>query len=183
MTAPTSTPSQASNSAAAASAAAVAKSARSQSERDTKQAPRTRDNNFGGPRLKLSVAGKIDGHHLYWANDDSGEIEQLLSEGFDFVEPAEVNMQSRTSHIVADGDASANRVSRYVGKKADGSALRAYLLKCQDEVWADREAVRLEAANNWDDAIRRNQVQPDPSRYLPKGVTTSIDTSFRKEYS
>lgn len=182
MTAP-SAQTPASNTAAATTAAAVARSARSQSDREHKQAPRTRDTGFGGPRLKLSVAGTIEGHHLYWANDDAGEIEQLLNEGFDFVAPEEVNAQSRTSHIVADSDASANRVSRYVGKKADGSALRAYLMKCQDEVWADREAVRHEAADNWDNAIRRNQVQPDSARYVPKGMTTSIDTSFRKEYS
>lgn len=184
MTAPTPTPTpvpaQASNSAAA---SAVQRSARTQSERDQKQAPRSREAQLGGHGLKLHVAGTIDGHHLYWANDESGEIEQLLAEGFDFVAPSEVNMQSRTSHIVADTDPTANRVSRYVGKQADGSALRAYLLKCTNEVWAEREAVRYEAASNWDDAIRRNKVQPDPSRYIPKGVTNEIDTTFRKEYS
>lgn len=179
----TATPTPTTTASNSAAASAVAKSARSQSERDQKQAPRVRDNNFGGPRLKMSVAGTIEGHHLYWANDDAGEIEQLLNEGFDFVDPREVNAQSRTSHIVADSDASANRVSRYVGKKDDGTPLRAYLLKCPDEVWADREAVRLEAADQWDDAIRRSRVQPDKARYIPKGVTNELDTTFRKEYS
>ena len=147
-------------------------------ESDRTEAPRERPKNFGGPRLKLGVIGEIPGFHLYWENDDEGAIEQLLYEGFEFVEPAEVRMQS---HIVADKDV-ANRVSRYVGKKADGSPLRAYLMKCSDEIWAEREADRYERANQWDSAIKQGKVQPDSGRYLPKGVNIDVDTSFRKEY-
>ena len=151
-------------------------SARRESQRPT--AERTRVNpGFGGPRLKLSVNGEIPGYHLYWENDDEGAIEQLLFEGFEFVEPSEVHM---TSHIVADAD-TANRVSRYVGKKADGSPMRAYLLKCPDEVWADREAYRYSEADERDRAIREGQIQPDSGRYMPKGVSINLDTQFRKE--
>ena len=132
---------------------------------------------FGGPRLKLSVVGSIPGYHLYWENDDEGAIEQLLYEGFEFVEPNEVSM---ASHIVADAD-TANRVSRYVGKKADGSPMRAFLLKCLDEVWADRENDRHAQADAWDNTIREGQVQPDSGRYMPKGVNIDLNTQFKKE--
>ena len=143
---------------------------------DRTEAPRERARNFGGPRLKLSVIGEIPGYHLYWENDEDGAIEQLLFEGFEFADPKEVRMQS---HIVADADV-ANRVSRYVGRKADGSPLRAFLMKCPDEIWAEREQSRHEQADAWDAAIRAGNVQPDAARYRPKGFDTKIDTDYRK---
>jgi hypothetical protein len=147
-------------------------------ESDRTVAPRERPKNLGGPRLKLGVIGEIPGFHLYWENDDEGAIEQLLYEGFEFVRPEEVRMQS---HIVADKDV-ADRVSRYVGKKADGSPLRAYLMKCPDEIWGDREADRYERANAWDSAIKQGKVQHGDGRYKPKGVDISLDTDFSKSY-
>ena len=145
-------------------------------ESDRTEAPRERPKNFGGPRLKLSVIGEVPGFHLYWENDEDGAIEQLLYEGFEFVDPKEVHMQS---HIVADADV-ANRISRYVGRKADGSPLRAFLLKCPDEIWAEREQDRHSQANAWDQAISAGAVQPDSGRYRPKGTGISLDTNFRK---
>ena len=157
---------------------------RRESQRKGKEAPRERTKGFGGPRMKMAVRGKIPGYHLYWENDDEGAIEQLLYEGFEFVRPDEVNMQSATmskTAIVGDSDI-ANRVSRYVGSKADGSPLRAFLLKCPDDVWSDRESVRYEAADERDAAIRAGRVQSADGMYKPKGVETSIDTKFSKEY-
>lgn len=150
--------------------------ARKGSDRDTRTEPRERSTTFGGPRLKLSVIGRIDGYHLYWANDQEGEIETLLYEGFEFVEPHEVRMQS---HIVADADL-AERVSRYVGAKADGSPLRAYLMKCTDEHWRDREDERYRQANAWEESIMKGR--DAPGTYKPKSVQTEIDTKFKKEY-
>lgn len=149
---------------------------RSESQRPAAARERTR--NFGGPRLKLSVIGTIPGFHLYWANDDEGSVEQLLHEGFEFVKPSEVQLQS---HIVADADIG-DRVSRYVGRKEDGSPLRAFLLKCTEEEWADRAAYRAEAADERDQAIRAGRIQPDSGRYMPKGVKIGLDTEFKKSY-
>jgi hypothetical protein len=142
------------------------------------EAPRERAKSFGGPRLKLHVMGEIPGFHLYWENDEEGAIEQLLYEGFEFALPSEVRM---ASHIVQDADV-ADRVSRYVGKKEDGSPLRAYLLKCPDEVWVEREADRLLQADAWDEAIRAGKIQSDPSMYRPRSANIALDTKFRKEY-
>lgn len=130
----------------------------------------------GGMRLKLAVAGEIPGYHLYWENDDDGAIEQLLYEGFEFAEPSEVRMQSA---IVQDADLG-NRVSRYVGKKADGTPMRAYLLKCPDDIWAEREAQRHVQADAWESDIQ-TKVRED-GRYQPKGTSASVDTKFRKQY-
>ena len=142
-------------------------------------AQRERPKNFGGPRLKLAVIGEIPGFHLYWENDNEGAIEQLLYEGFDFVKPDEVHM---ASHIVSDADVAA-RVSRYVGAKSDGSPMRAYLMKCSDETWAERQSYRYAQADDWDNSIRQAQIEPDSGRYLPKGASISLQTNsqFRKE--
>jgi hypothetical protein len=145
--------------------------------RDTQRpaAKRERKENFGGLRLKLAVAGTIEGYHLYWANNDAGEIESLLNEGFEFVEPSEVNLNS---HFVSDEDNS-NRVSRFVGKDAEGKALRAYLLKCPDEVWDDRQANGQEQADLWDEGIHDKQHQD--GMYAPKSVKTSVKSTLFKE--
>jgi hypothetical protein len=149
-------------------AAVAAANVRRDSERP--QAPRQRPANFGGPRLKLSVIGEIPGYHLYWENDENGQIEQLMSEGFELVSSKEVSMQS---HIVADADV-ADRVSRFVGSKADGSPLRAVLLKLPEELWAEREAWRLSEADSREQDIRDGLVQADASRYQPKGTSRSV---------
>ena len=147
-------------------------------EAQRKTATRVRSENFGGPRLKLQVNGSIPGFHLYWANDDEGSVEQLLQEGFEFVQSKEVAMQS---HIVADADLG-DRVSRYVGRKEDGTPMRAFLLKCTEEDWADRASYRAKQADERDAAIRNGRIQPDAGRYTPKGLTIGIDTEFKKSY-
>lgn len=157
---------------------------RNESQRKSKEAPRERAKKFGGLRLKMAVLGEIPGYHLYWENDDEGAIEQLLYEGFEFVRPGEVNMQSATmsrNAIVGDSDIT-DRVSRYVGSKADGSPLRAFLLKCPDDIWSERESERYAAADERDAAIRAGRVQSPDGMYKPKGVEISVDSKFRKEY-
>ena len=142
-------------------------------------AKRARPANFGGPRLKLNVIGAIPGYHLYWENDDGqGALETLLHEGFEFVEPSEVKMES---HIVVDGDI-ANRLSRFVGTREDGSPMRAYLLKCTDEVWQEREDYRYAEADRRDQDIRSNRVDKGNGQYKPQGMESSLDTGFSKSY-
>jgi hypothetical protein len=141
---------------------------------------REREKDFGGPRLKMHVMGTIEGYHLYWENDQDSAIEQLLYDGFEFVSPDEVSMQRA---VVSDGDLS-NRVSRYVGTKADGTPLRAYLMKCKNEVWDEREAHRYRQADEWDGAIRQSQQAPrGEGQYVPKGVTNSLNTRARIDLS
>lgn len=147
------------------------------------EAARTRTSNFGGPRLKLSVPQTIPGQHLFFENDDdNGAIEQLLYEGFSFVTRKEVGLGRgvHSGSIVADDDVT-NRVSRFVGKKQDGTAMRAYLLKCPDSVWEDRENYRYEQADNVEESIRNEQRDPSPGRYNPNGVKNSLNTKYRKE--
>lgn len=156
--------------------AAIAQNARQQQQKG--EAQRERPAQFGGPRLKLDVPQGIPGMHLYWANDDNAEIEMLLDEGFDFVTPDEVNMQSKTrGRVVADEDIN-NRVSKYVGVKEDGSPLRAYLLKCPEEMWENRQQYAQNRANTWDNAIRSGKIEYDKNdnRYVPAGHEIKLNT-------
>jgi hypothetical protein len=133
---------------------------------------RARAGDFGGAKLKLQVFGSVEGYHLFWANDQNAEIEQFLSEGFEFVHPSEVNMQSR---IVQDDDV-AGKVSKYVGGKEDGKPMRAYLLKCVNELWDARQEASQRQADVWDGAIRRGDVDgvDDSHLYTPKGYQTKL---------
>lgn len=139
-------------------------------ESERKAAVRARMASTGGARLKLQVFGEIPGYHLFWENDEDAAIEQRLFEGFEFVEPAEVRMQSWT---VPDSDI-AGKVSKYVGKKADGSPLRAFLLKCANDLWDERQVAAQELASSWDSAIQDGSIGGVDSRYKPRGASTSI---------
>lgn len=156
----------------------AAEGARVRREHTRKEGSRERPADLGGARLKLGVRGTIPGYHMYWENDDDGAIETLLYAGFEFVAPEEVQM---TSAFVSDSDLG-HRISRFVGKKEDGSPLRAYLLKCPDEIWAEREESRYEQANIWDADIKAGRVQHDEGRYMPKGVGINLNTQFRKDH-
>ena len=140
--------------------------------------PRERDDPMAFSGLKLNLRWSTKGWHPYWENDEAGAIEQLLYEGFQFADPAEVHM---TSAIVSDSDLG-NRVSRYVGKQADGSPLRAYLMKCPDDLWARREQARYRQADEWDSAIKAGTIQHGDGRYKPKGTDINLNTQFSKEY-
>lgn len=144
-------------------------------------AERERSNNFGGARLKLSVAGTIEGYHLYWANDEAGEIETLLDEGFEFVQSSEVRAGKIGRQAVVADDDIGNRISRYVGKDSDGSPMRAYLLKCKDAVWVQRQAAREAEADGLDASIRAQAVRTGDGRYVPKGLESSIKTNQKQE--
>ncbi len=147
------------------------------------EAPRERLAVPGGPRLKLSVPFALPGFHLFFENDDdNGAIEQLLYEGFSFVTNAEVGYKRQTTGaIVADDDVT-DRVSRFVGKKADGSPMRAYLLKCPEDLWKQREADRYLQADSWEESIRGEQKNPAPGRYIPQGTSSELNPNYRKEY-
>lgn len=145
-------------------------------------APRERENSFGGISLQLHVHGEIPGYHLVWENDDNGAIETRLMQGFDFVTQDE--LYAKQAKIVPDEEIS-SAISRFVkGTRSDGQALRAYLLKVADEQWAELEAQRYAAADEWDRAIRKQAEDPDRQAGMRslKHLRSEVDTTYRKEY-
>ena len=157
-------------------AANAASSARRDSQREG--SARSRPNVAGGMRLKLGVNGSLPGYHLYWENDQDGAIEQLLYEGFEFVDPKIDKELRLESAFVRDGDIG-GRISRYVGRREDGSPLRAYLMKCPDEIWDEREADRYRQADAWDEAIRES-VNGEGRYKTAGGVQINNKAAFRK---
>ena len=155
--------------------------AQARNAQDREEAPRERPQQFGGLRLKLTVPKAIPGFHLYWANDD-GEVDQLIEEGFDLVRPSEMGTDASRRlqrRVVADEDI-ADSYSRHVGTREDGSPLRAYLMKCADAVWDDRQAMKLSQADAWDSAIRRGAVENVEGRYTPRGHEIKLNTRNRE---
>jgi hypothetical protein len=145
-------------------------------------AERERENDLGGFSLQLHVDGEIPGYKLYWENDENGLIEQRLQMGFDFVTQDE--LYAKVAKVVPDEEIT-SVISRFVkGTRNDGQALRAYLLKCPDELWAEIEHRRHAAADAWDRDIRRQAEDPDPKSGLRslKNLRTNIDTGYRKEF-
>jgi len=150
---------------------------RSRDVQDRKQAARARLSNLGGLQLKLTVGHTIPGMHLFWENDVDNRIERLLGAGFDFVSPDEVGMQSLTKRIVEDSEVT-NRVSKYVGTTEDGKAMRAYLLKCPEELWEDVQMVVNDLADERDRDILESANRAD-DRYSPKGFETRLNGRSR----
>lgn len=145
-------------------------------------AERERENDLGGLTLQLHVRGEIPGHKLSWVNDEDGGIETKLELGFDFVTQDELN--AKQAKIVPDEEIT-NVISRFVkGTRSDGQALRAYLLKCPDELWAEIESRRYRAADKWDADIRRQAEDPQKGSGLRslRNMRTEVDTSYKKEY-
>lgn len=159
----------------AAAAEATAPAARRDSERST--AARKRRSNLGGASLKLEVFGRIDGCHLYWENDDNNRLELLLNEGFDFVRPEEVGMARAVTRVVVDSELT-DRISKHVGTTEDGKPMRAYLLKCPDDIWEDIQASIADLTEERDRDILESHHRAD-DRYQPKGYESKVKTGRR----
>jgi len=144
-------------------------------------AERERMNDLGGLTLQLHVEGEIPGYKLIWENDDNGAIEQRLMQGMDFVTQDE--LYAKQAKIVPDEEIS-SAISRFVkGTRSDGQALRAYLLKCPEDLWEEIESRRAAAADKWDADIRRQADEPDTRAGMRKltHLRTEVDTQYRKE--
>jgi hypothetical protein len=148
---------------------------------DRPEAPRVRPADLGGAKLKLAVDFNIPGYKAMWINDLHGSVEQHYADGFDFVTPAEVAGSSRGRSLpnVAPGLDTADRISKHVDTTEGGQSIRAYLMKCTEETWEDRQAATAEQSNKWDSAIRRSL--EEDSRYVPNGYTNSLKTRNRQE--
>jgi hypothetical protein len=143
---------------------------------------RERENDLGGLTLQLNVRGEIPGYKLSWANDEDGAIEHKLELGFDFVTQDELN--AKQAKIVPDEDIG-SVISRFVkGTRSDGQALRAYLLKVPEDIWAEIESRRYRAADKWDADIRRQAEDPQQGSGMRslRNLQTKIDTGYKKEY-
>lgn len=154
-------------------AAAAMANPRNDSQRAS--APRSRRSNLGGASLTLNVYGTIPGFHLYWENDVNNKIEILLDEGFEFVKPEEVGMTKKTASDTEITD----RISKFVGSKEDGTPMRAFLLKCPEDLWKDIQYSVIDLTSERDQHIRAGTVGGVDSTYKPKGFETKVTSGRR----
>lgn len=151
------------------------------SENEREQEPRTREASLGGVSLQLSVVNShIPGYTLCWVNDDRDELNQKYSAGFDFVTPEEAGSHKKVRSLIVENKDVADRVSRHVGKHEDGSPMRAYLMKCPNDIWKEMEANRHAQADRWDDAILRQSIGVENGHsYVPNGMQTRTNLQPR----
>jgi hypothetical protein len=119
---------------------------------------------FGVARTKLDIPMQLEGYHLHWVNDEPGRIAEAQRGGYMFVDPKEVGATDTGS-----------QVTRLVGKKEDGSALMAYLMKIEQEFYdEDQELIQREVAK-FDSAIKRGTLeqQAGEPRYSNIHITKS----------
>ena len=114
---------------------------------------------LGLPQLQLQVPFVIEGYHLHWVNDDGARLVQAQAGGYEFVSPAEVGWAGRDETI-----------SKPVGKKENGDALVAYLMKIRQE-WYDEDQARLQGTvNEFERAIKKGSFKENPlgsAAYMP----------------
>ena len=107
---------------------------------------------LSSPKAKLNTPEMV-GYHLHWLNDDGNRIPQAKAGGYSFVEQGEtlVNTQDLAGETVGVGTDLGTRVSVWVGKKEDGSPLRAYLMKIPNELYQEDQdalATRVDDLHN-----------------------------------
>lgn len=156
---------------------------------DPKEAVKTRTP-FGGFQKKLDVLNQIPGYVLFWINDDGARVPTVLQHGYQFVEGHEVGM---AEGVLTNNRDLGGRVSRPVGRKADGSTMFAYLMKLPIEFWEQDRAAHDERQAGIDAAIKGSRggvagvgVSQDGLSYNPlahRGVRETVERSSGSESS
>lgn len=126
---------------------------RTQAARKTETETRKRTP-FGVPRQKLSLDFVIEGYHLHWVNDTPGRLHQAELGGYQFVSPEEVGMSQGES-----------RVKRLVGRAEDNSALYAYLMKIEQDLYESDQNELQSQVDVFEEAIRSGKLNPVEKSY------------------
>ena len=117
---------------------------------------------MSSPKAKLNVP-ELAGFHLHWLNDDGNRIPQAIDGGYSFVNQGEtiVNSSDLAGQSVGEGTDLGSRISVWVGKKEDGSALRAYLMKIPNEFYREDQNMLQARVDNIHGAMHRGKQSVD----------------------
>ncbi len=123
----------------------------------------------GIPRQKLSVSHEIPGYRLYWFNDVPGRISEAEAGGYTFVDEKEIALND----FVTLGNADlGTKVKRLVGKNEDGSALYAYLMKIELDLFEEDQKEIQARVDATDASIRAGKLSSSDHQYVPSsGIT------------
>ena len=135
---------------------------------------------FNGTAGKLTVDTsrlESEGYHPHIFNDTPGRIQQALANGYEFVNPNEVdglgvNVVSRNTAVEED------KIRFLVGSNQNGEPLYAYLMKTKQEWWEEDQAA-IQARNDMTDtSIRRGKTPgiDTDGFYVPKGGGINMET-------
>jgi len=108
---------------------------------------------FSANRKRLSLNKELDGFITRWFNEQDDRLQRAEDAGYQYVHRKEIGQVGDKD--ISNGNTDVNsRVSRVVGRRPDGSSIRAYLLKIRKD-WYDADQAKKEEVNKRvDDAIR-----------------------------
>lgn len=120
------------------------------------------DQQFANFDKKLDVFGvnfekALPGFHLHWFNDDGDRIMRMLVMGFTMVKRTDVAINEKVAPLNQD---LGENIAVYVGKKTDGTPMRAFLMKIPEEMYAKRYARAQEHNDKIEEAIRFGSIGP-----------------------
>jgi hypothetical protein len=123
----------------------------------------------GGSKLGVDCTKLIErGYRPYWRNDMDGRVQEALANGYEFVNPDEVE----EVHLRITAQAmTSDKVSRIVGYTDKGDPIYAFLMKIRKEWHEENMAFYQKRNDAIDKAIRSGQSSVE-SAYSPKeGIT------------
>lgn len=123
---------------------------------------------LGAPELKLSVPqAEDDKDHVYrFINDTTGRLQRAVAGGWEYVEDS---MFVGSGSESGDSDAD-SRISRVVGKQANGEPLIAYLMKIKREWYEEDQDKKQSAIDEVENTIKHGHFneKAEDARYIPK---------------
>lgn len=120
---------------------------------------------LGVPRSKLTVPNR-PGYVRRWINDDGkGRLQFAQQGGYAFVEDPDLRIGEDEGQSRQD-----SRVSRIVGRTAQGGPMRAYLMEISSELYQQDQKSKQSALDEVDRAIRKGRLVSDGEqhRYVPE---------------
>ena len=126
---------------------------------------------FGVPRKKLSVDGyHIPGYTLRFINDTDNRILDAVEGGYQHVSKDEIpNVGDKN---VANVEGLGTVVCRRVGVKENGSAMYAYLMKIEEDIYNEDQQMKEEVLTNKEDSLMGGT--DIENSYVPRGANHGI---------
>lgn len=143
--------------------------------RERKTASRAERVPLGVPRSKMSVPNR-PGFVRRWVNDNGSRLHAAQQAGYEFVDDPSLKVGDQTQTMNSDlGGA----ISQVVGKREDGSSMRAYLMEIPDEFYQEDQQAKQAQVDQIDQAIKTGNIEGTvgvDGRYVPnEGIKISRD--------
>ena len=135
-------------------------------------------------RASMALGENIleEGYMYRWVNDTPGKIKRYQAVGWDLVEDVEKSMQVGEGAETTNSDLG-TAISLYAGVGKDNRAYRAYLMRIEEELYQEGEALKQEELDKVDRALSSDgTLQSVEGAYTPNGKPKYNTSVTRKEY-